>query len=292
MNNRMHIPGYRSGRLSALGGSPLSKRTVRFGFILLVGILLLAGREGLRAQDSSDALNAVIDTVISNVPDSAADSYEVRYDSSDITVRSIPSDDVAGYSNDPDFDYASVYTPPSSFVERVLQAIGDFFGGMIAPIIESPTGATILQYGTIAVAFLLVLWILMRSEFRGVLSRRNVSSTGIDFDEVEEDLHAMNFDLLISEALKLGNHRRAVRLHYLKLLRTMTERGLIEWRREKTNSEYLYELSNRTMRPQFAKLTRVFDYVWYGGFEIDRGQYDRIRSDFDGFAQSVEGARV
>lgn len=209
------------------------------------------------------------------------------YDSSTFTPRAIPTEELNKYREDGDFNYARKELPSLSFLERILQWVFD----LVEPILGNKTGLTLFQYGIFAAALILVIVLLARSQLGGIFKRGVGKKKGtIEFEEIEEDLSRMDFDALISEAIAAGNLRRAVRLHYLKLLREMTERGLIEWRREKTNSDYLYELNRQDMRPHFAELTRVFDYVWYGGIEIDMAHYRNISDRFGAFTHTVQRA--
>ncbi len=157
-------------------------------------------------------------------------------------------------------------------------------------MLGNETGRFIFQYGIFGAALVLVIVLLMRTEFRGVFKRTLGKKKGeIEFEELEEDIGALDFNALIAEAIAAGNLRRAVRLHYLHLLREMTERGLIEWRREKTNSDYLYELNRSDLHSGFAELTRVFDYVWYGDARLDMERYRRISTGFGSFIRIVRG---
>ncbi len=242
------------------------------------------------AQDTSSvvvATDSLNNTVAEDVIVYAADPV-LAYDSSSPALRSMEQDATQKYLSDSDFDYARKDSPPSSLFEAILKWIGDLFGGLLGKTFDT----SLVQYLIVGLAFALVIYLLARSEFSGFFQRKQSTSTAIDFDEIEENIGQMNFDALIAQALAAGNLRRAVRLRYLYLLRTMSERNLIEWRIDKTNSDYLYELRKPELRPGFTNLTRVFDYVWYGGFQIERVHYDRISRDFDDFTRTVQGARV
>lgn len=218
----------------------------------------------------------------------SGDSLVIRYDSSSPAIRSVNEQAIAAYRDDSDFDYARKEPPATSFFER--------FGRWISRLFESLFGNStvfdLVQYLIAGAAIVLVIVLLARSEFAGFFRRKGAEqSAEIDFEEIEENIDLMNFDALISAALASDNLRRAVRLRYLQLLRVMSERGVIEWRIEKTNRDYLYELQRVELRSGFSELTRVFDYVWYGDFPIQRKEYDRISRDFDAFTSSVEAAR-
>ncbi|WP_245328349.1 DUF4129 domain-containing protein [Hymenobacter aquaticus] len=86
----------------------------------------------------------------------------------------------------------------------------------------------------------------------------------LPYDAAAENIHALDFNALLAEAEAAGNYRLAVRLGYLAVLKQLTDRGLIQWQPEKTNHDYLRELTARPLRPAFRELTQQFEYVWYG----------------------------
>jgi len=55
---------------------------------------------------------------------------------------------------------------------------------------------------------------------------------------------------------------------------------LIEWKPGKSNAEYIREIKLKPIRSTFVSLSRLFDYSWYGGFEIDKVIIDRSRDIF------------
>lgn len=250
--------------------------------VCLAALLILAGlsTHASGRQDTATAGTGSADS--SNAPAMTP----VTYDSSAFISRTIPSAEVEAYHEDDAFDYARTVAPSTSFAERMI----DWFVRLLDSIFGNEAGRNIFQYGIFGAALILVMVLLMRSELGGVFKRSVMKKGGLEYEEMEEDISGMDFDALIAEAIAAGNLRRAVRLHYLKLLAEMTDRGLIEWRREKTNSEYLNELRRHDLRFRFAELTRVFDFVWYGGFEIDSERYARISGDFNAFTRTVQEA--
>ncbi|MDR2927695.1 MAG: hypothetical protein LBV41_05800 [Cytophagaceae bacterium] len=77
-----------------------------------------------------------------------------------------------------------------------------------------------------------------------------------------------------------GAYREAVRILYLIYLKDMNDSGLIRLSGYKTNHDYVYELKNDTLRQTFHKLSRLYDYVWFGQFELANAKYLLIENDF------------
>ncbi|MCW4468381.1 DUF4129 domain-containing protein [Flavobacterium sp. MFBS3-15] len=99
-------------------------------------------------------------------------------------------------------------------------------------------------------------------------------------DADEENIHGMDLVKLVAEASHAGNYRLAVRYYYLWLLKKLADREVIRLHRDKTNSDYLYEIRDNGLRKDFEYLSYVYDHSWYGEFPIDRAAYDKAERAF------------
>jgi hypothetical protein len=138
-------------------------------------------------------------------------------------------------------------------------------------------------------AGLFILFILYRLFLTEGMFRKRTSTGNVLAPEVtEEHLSGeTDFDHLISQAIKSGDFRLAVRYQYLKTLRGLAERQFIELAGDKTNYQYVREISNSAYQNDFASLTLSYEYVWYGEFNIDNGVYQTISARFTGFNQKI-----
>lgn len=113
------------------------------------------------------------------------------------------------------------------------------------------------------------LWIFGRS-------RKNIAVQDIH----QENIHQMNFSQLIEETKKSGNYRLGVRYYYLWLLKKLSNREIIDWHWDKTNTDYLYEIKDSGLRKDFEYLSYVYDYSWYGEFDIDQAAFSKAEKAF------------
>jgi hypothetical protein len=67
----------------------------------------------------------------------------------------------------------------------------------------------------------------------------------------------------------------------------MSEKGIIKWDIEKTNSDYLYEITNETRRDEFAYLSYLYNYIWYGEFELDEATFEKAKTAFEKTIRSI-----
>ena len=61
----------------------------------------------------------------------------------------------------------------------------------------------------------------------------------------------------------------------------MSNKQIIEWNPEKTNSDYLYEIKSEKLKTEFEYLSYLYNYVWYGEFEMDEVHFEEVKKSFD-----------
>lgn len=139
----------------------------------------------------------------------------------------------------------------------------------------------------IAGAFVLfVIYKLFVTE--GSLKRRPKNSPEKDAG-VEEEIITPESDMdrLIREAVQQSAYRLAVRYHYLQSLHLLAEKGYVTLAADKTNYHYVQEIAGYDRQAGFAAVTRNYEYVWYGEFEIDELIYHKLKTIFQSFNASL-----
>jgi len=235
-------------------------------------------------SDTGYVPSAPGDTVVQAIE--AAPVAAVRYDSSQITLRRPSAAALEEYRSDNDFVYDRLPRDPESFWDRLLNWIHDLFRRLLGGDENEETFWTWFLRALAAASLVYVVLKIINSNLRWVfLGRAERGATGLT--EIGENIHEMNFDELIEEAMATGSYRRGVRLLYLRALKELTDRGLIEWRVDKTNHEYLLELRGSELRGIFADATLLFEYVWYGDRPVDEPGFRRIREKFSGLSSTI-----
>jgi hypothetical protein len=86
-------------------------------------------------------------------------------------------------------------------------------------------------------AFSVIVLILQFSNIsmRQLLSPGKSSSSKKRVNELNENIHEIDYDQDIKEAIAAGNYSLAVRLLYLQTLKTLSDNALIKWNINKTN---------------------------------------------------------
>lgn len=139
----------------------------------------------------------------------------------------------------------------------------------------------------IVVSFIaVVIWYLVASNIQ-LFRKASKKISSEEEIEISENIFLLNYDREIGKAVEAKNYRLAVRLWYLRTLKELLERSLINYSHEKTNSEYLNTLSGGKYYRDFFRLTRNFEYTWYGGFPLSEEGYNLMQKDFTDFKNSL-----
>ncbi len=113
------------------------------------------------------------------------------------------------------------------------------------------------------------------------------TETDIPYFDSIENIHGINFDQNIEIAVSNKNYRLAVRILYLKSLKTLSDSGFIDWQISKTNSAYVNELNHPEKKQEFLSLTKQFECIWYGGFYLKNTRYQDIERAFKDFVKKI-----
>lgn len=146
------------------------------------------------------------------------------------------------------------------------------------------TFGKVLFYVVIALAICLILYAIFGVNFLTKSERKIVKETIADYEDVE---NFTAWDSALSKAEKSGDYRSAVRILYNETLQKLTLKQLIIYRKDATNSMYCQALYQTPYYKEFYKLTRIFDYVWYGEYLIDTEQYAIVKNDFKNIQQQL-----
>lgn len=158
---------------------------------------------------------------------------------------------------------------------------------------DSKNATAILGYTVNTIAVILILLVIflivkaiLNKEGTWIFGSKSDTSL-IRYDEIEKNLHLVDFEKLIKDSINSGEHRLSIRYYYLFLLKKMSEKQLIEWDVEKTNSDYIYEIKSPQLKANFEYLSYLYNYIWYGEFELSLQEFEKAKKAFDTTIQSI-----
>jgi hypothetical protein len=205
----------------------------------------------------------------------------VHADSMRVQSRTFHDEQVQNFREDSDFQYIVPRKESVTWLDTVLRWIVEHILRALSFATNTGVG-NILFYGICLAVVLYAVIKLFNIDARELFyTTRKTSST--PFVVEEENIHEIDFEKLIQEAIKSKNFREGVRLLFLYALKKSSDNGLIAWKPGKTNDDYLLELRNHAVHSFLQELRLYFDYAWYGHFEVNEGTFDGIQKVFQDF---------
>jgi len=156
-------------------------------------------------------------------------------------------------------------------------------------IINSFLSSSFLQVLLWMIAIFFVLFVLYRLFLTKGAFKRESKKIQDNLPKAEEENISgeSDFDNLINQAIQNNNYRQAIRYQYLRTLHKLADKNFIELAMDKTNFQYVREISNPVFQNDFASLTLNYEYVWYGEFMIDKNVYQKLEMNFNGLNQKL-----
>ena len=137
-----------------------------------------------------------------------------------------------------------------------------------------------LFYLAIALAVIYLVYLLLNEGGSGLFSSRKHKAL-TNYDEITaENIEHADIHALIKHAEDENNFRLAIRYYYLLVLKTLSLKKHIKFEDDKTNSEYLNEISEKPFSKTFEYTSYLYNYIWYGKFTVDLKQYNKAKSNF------------
>jgi hypothetical protein len=246
--------------------------------IVSAGILfLLLHASSLQAQEEEPPVPGIIEEPGEDSPGEKDRQYyfiykQYRDSPPALPVRYIPASRMREVKGEKAFWYADAVfeTPPEKTPDiqpYVPLTQRDWFKTLIWLIIIGGFAAFLMIY-------------LSGNQF-GIFRRKAVPLLQDEEESMPEDIFAIQYQREIDKAVNQGNFRLAVRLMYLRALREMSEKGVIRYTQDKTNFEYLIQVHPTPFYPAFFKVTRDYEFTWYGKFPVNEEAFHVIRKDFD-----------
>ena len=219
------------------------------------------------------ALYVALDTAHSTEGDDKAPA-----DTSVVTVRNFDSQQLNELRNDSELQYGVEATVGESLWDRFLSWIGEQIAAILKATTTTNWGRVLMYILLVAGLVVVILMVLKVDAFRIFYGESNAP---IPHHTLDENIHEMDFEQLIQQAIAAQDYRLAVRLRFLYALKMLSDKNHIHWMQGKTNHDYLNELMADDLKKGFGELNYFFEYAWYGNFAINEVVYARVKQTFD-----------
>lgn len=144
-----------------------------------------------------------------------------------------------------------------------------------------------IQIIAIALALVLIalgIYAALRQPLDRRVARPNAQITPENIDQHLENAH---IDPMLAQALAARDYALAIRYQYLRCLQKLGLRQLVKLAAEKTNRQYLRELENSGLKSEFARLTLVYENIWYGRAPVDLPRYEELSAMYKAFLKKI-----
>ena len=200
-------------------------------------------------------------------------------DTTHIQLKKFREAEVDQLKKDPDLNYKEAPTVAESLWDRFLawldQLLRTFFEGATMTSV-----GRLLMYAIGLIALIVIIMALLKvNAFRVFYG--NASQGKFPYNVFHENIHEMDFDTLIQEAVGKNDFRVATRLIFLFALKLLSEKHLIQWQAGKTNHDYVEEIKAGELKTGLSELSFYFDYAWYGHFNLNHEQYQKVYGIFN-----------
>lgn len=188
--------------------------------------------------------------------------------------REFDAEKIKKYKDQSDYQYGEkVRVSIWEWINKMLEKLARFLDNTSGEV-ETPSSSgsgfgfeNIIVWGLAILAVAAILYIIFRGNWSWLFSGEKFKKKEDEYSVYEEDIHNINFTDEIELAVQDKNYRKATRLFYLKSLKLLSDAGYIDWKINKTNTDYRREIKDKTIRDEFDFLSFTFEYVWYGEFE-------------------------
>lgn len=111
--------------------------------------------------------------------------------------------------------------------------------------------------------------------------------SSVNLDQIEENIHEADLDDFIRQAIEEQHFALAIRLYYLAILKELSLKNFIHWKKDKTNKHYLSEMRQSPLSGSFREITLIFERIWYGDSPIHANEFQRLEPKFRGMVHQI-----
>ncbi len=155
-----------------------------------------------------------------------------------------------------------------------------FEGGNAASIMK----VLIIALAAVALIFLIISLLNLRNP-RNKKIKAPLSATKLA--EIEENIHEADLEDYIRQAIEQQDFALAIRLYYLAILKELSLKKLIHWKKDKTNKDYLREMRPSPLSGAFGEITAIFERIWYGESPVQALEFQRLEPKFRALAHQI-----
>lgn len=208
-------------------------------------------------------------------------------DSSNVEQRLPTNETIQDYKKDSDLNYEETKIKDTSWWDGFWRWLKSKLK------IKEPKGETydlsVVGWILLIIIVLALLYFIFRNQLTSIWGRSGYrTSKALKTEFLDLSAKTEDIEKQLEQAITYKNYKEAIRLYYTLALKYLNQGGHINFRIDKTNNEYLYELPDGQLRQPFKALTFYFDYIFYGKFEATESIYLRMKENFQQLNQNAK----
>lgn len=202
------------------------------------------------------------------------------------SVSVFPRDSVLAYKKQKSFSYMrNIDSALKAMQDEELRKVKKKKNRKVPLRVVNPF--PFLQFLLWALAIGIVVFVI----YRLFLGRDGLFAAPVKNKKLEVQEEELTDDRYIEQQLKeavsSGNYRLAIRFLYLQTLSRLAEKGWLLLSPDKTNYQYVNELTQKQYKNEFARITLVYEYAWYGDFAISNDVFEPVKKEFESFQTHI-----
>lgn len=204
-------------------------------------------------------------------------------DSSRVLVRQPDSKFVDSYRSQKEFSYMQ---PPleTNFLNQLIEYLKKRFKSWGRFMDVIPLIFKLLMW--VSVVFFLIVVVTKTKLYKLFYTDKEFETPEFAFSNPDDQ--TMDFDEAIRLQMAQQQYRLAIRLLYLKVISMLRSKEYINFSKEKTNLDYLRDLTDDDLKSRFYEITSIYNHVWYGDVEIAEVQFMRFEQSFQSFYTAID----
>ena len=210
-------------------------------------------------------------------------STQPLVDSSEVVVRQPGQKFIDSYRSQKEFIYA-----PAPLETNFIKQLWNYIIAKIEDLISFskaiPLIFKMLIWGL--VIFFVFIIITQSQLYQLFYSDKEIESPNYTLSKSDEEI--VDYDEVIDQFKASKQFRNALRVSYLKVINGLLSKGYIQFSKEKTNFDYLHDLTNDDLKSHFYNVTTIYNHVWYGDVEITEDQFLRFAPFFQSFYATID----
>lgn len=203
-----------------------------------------------------------------------------------IQAEKVPAEKIKAYRNNNAFKYDMEEKPGFDF----WSVFWYWVGRILRAIFSNEGPAPYIRYLIMLLVVAFVIYKIVGGNFSRIFSKNKKIKPRNGLEYNNENIYEENLEEKLNTAINNNLFREAIRYYYILLLKELDLHSLIKWEIGKTNRDYQRELLKNHLKDNFISLSGIFEYCWYGRFEIDEmnftGWQNRFKSTLLDIRQS------